>query len=70
MWVNATDDDIAVNENIADMLTVYKKITADTLTLSPQENGLSEIGHMKFFSRKSRPLWQHVLNWLEKQKGK
>ena len=67
MWVNATDDDIATDENVADMLAVFKKIKADTLTLSPQESGLSEIGHMKFFSRKSRPLWGHVLNWLEQQ---
>lgn len=66
MWVNATDDDIANDENVADMIAVYTKLKTETLTLSPQEYGLTEIGHMKFFSRKSRPLWQHVLNWFEK----
>lgn len=64
MWVNATDDDIANKINVADMLTVFDKIKVSTLTLSPQEHNLKEIGHMKFFSRQSQSLWQHTLTWL------
>jgi len=66
MWVNATDDDIAIDANVEDMLTVFTKLSSQTLTLSPRDYALDEIGHMKFFSRRSQILWTHVLNWLEK----
>lgn len=64
MWVNSTDDDIANNDNVADMISVYSKMKAQTLTLNPKDHNLSEIGHMRFFSRKSQSLWQHTLDWL------
>lgn len=64
LWVNAPDDDIANNENVSDMLSVFTKLDAKTLTLSAQEYDLTEIGHMKFFSRKSKVLWQHAIDWL------
>jgi predicted alpha/beta hydrolase len=66
MWVNAVDDEIAINENVEDMLSVFTKIGAEKLTLSADDYALDEIGHMKFFSRKSQVLWVHALNWLEK----
>lgn len=66
MWVNATDDEIANEANVADMLSVFTKINAETLTLSSDDYGLDEIGHMKFFSKKSHNLWIHALNWLQK----
>ena len=66
MWVNANDDEIAINENVADMVSVFTNAKADTLTLVPQDYDLPEIGHMKFFSRKAKPLWQHALQWLDK----
>ena len=66
IWVNATDDDIANNTNVADMLSVFTKLNAETLTLAPADFNLDEIGHMKFFSRKSQDLWNYALNWLEK----
>jgi predicted alpha/beta hydrolase len=67
LWVNASDDDIAIDANVADMLTVFKNMNAETMTLSPEECNLTEIGHMKFFSRKANHLWKHPLAWLEKQ---
>jgi predicted alpha/beta hydrolase len=66
MWVNSTDDDIAIDANVKDMLTVFTKLNPETLTLSPSDYSLNEIGHMKFFSRKSQALWFHALNWLER----
>jgi predicted alpha/beta hydrolase len=69
LWVNASDDDIAIDANVADMLTVFKNMNAETMTLSPEECNLTEIGHMKFFSRKANHLWKHPLAWLEKQCG-
>lgn len=64
MWVNACDDDIAINKNVQDMISVFTQIDAQTLTLSSRENQLDEIGHMKFFSRRAENLWCHSLNWL------
>jgi len=64
MWVNACDDDIAINENVKDMLSVFKSMKAKTLTLSSKDNQLDEIGHMKFFSRRAEHLWSHSLDWL------
>ncbi|GAA6172575.1 alpha/beta fold hydrolase [Colwellia sp. KU-HH00111] len=66
MWVNATDDFIAINANVKDMLTVFTQLNAETVTLSPKDYALDEIGHMKFFSRKSHVLWSYALNWLER----
>lgn len=67
LWVNASDDDIAIDANVTDMLTVFENMNAETMTLSPEESNLTEIGHMKFFSRKANHLWKHPLAWLEKQ---
>lgn len=64
LWVNAEDDEIAVNKNVADMLSVFTSLKAKTLTLSAQDYGLDEIGHMKFFSRRSESLWCYALIWL------
>lgn len=64
MWINAPDDFIANNENVNDMLSVFTKMDAKTLTLTSEEYGLREIGHMKFFSKKSKVLWQHTIDWL------
>ncbi len=66
MWVNAIDDDIAINKNVADMLSVFTKMKPEKLTLTPEHYSLDEIGHMKFFSRRSQVLWSHAINWLEK----
>jgi len=64
MWVNASDDDIANLKNTDDMLSVFKKLPANKLVLSAKEHGLDEIGHMKFFSKKSKVLWSYPLDWL------
>lgn len=66
LWVNAVDDDIANNANVVDMMSVFPMLNGQTLTITPSEYGLSEIGHMKFFSSKSQILWPLALNWLDK----
>ena len=65
LWINAIDDDIAVDLNVADMISVFKQTPATTKTLVPHEHGLKEIGHMKFFSRKSESLWKLAIDWFE-----
>jgi len=66
LWAYAVDDDIANAVNVADMISVYSKSPATTLALWPNEHGLREIGHMKFFSQKSQVLWPSVSQWFEK----
>ncbi len=66
IWLNATDDDIAIDENVDDMIEVFTKIKAERLTLDPAQYGLKEIGHMKFFSRKNKVLWPLTIDWLKK----
>ncbi|SET17481.1 alpha/beta hydrolase family protein [Thalassotalea agarivorans] len=65
LWLNAIDDDIANERNLDDMLSVFTKLPAETRMLSPQQYGLTEIGHMKFFSRKAKVLWPMTLDWIE-----
>ncbi len=64
IWLRAIDDDIANGANVEDMISVFKNIDAKMVTLTPSDYDLKEIGHMKFFSRKSKVLWQHTLSWL------
>ena len=64
LWINATDDDIAIDENVGDMLAVFTRLKVERLTLDPTDYGLKEIGHMKFFSRKNKVLWKIALEWL------
>ncbi len=64
MWVNACDDFIANNKNTDDMISVFTQLPASKITISAKDHGLDEIGHMKFFSRKSEALWAYTLDWL------
>jgi len=65
LWAYGVDDEIANAANVADMISVFSQSPATTYRLCPTEHGLSEIGHMKFFSRKSQVLWPHVIEWIE-----
>lgn len=64
LWVNAVDDFIATDENVRDMMSVSHNLSAKTLTLSPGDHNLKEIGHMAFFSRRANTLWPIALDWL------
>jgi len=66
MWVNATDDEIAIDANVVDMQSVFTKMKPETMTLNPKDYDLDEIGHMKFFSKKSKILWPYAIEWLNK----
>lgn len=68
LWVHAKDDDIANYDNVKDMIRVYSKIKSETISLSPQEYGFKDIGHMKFFSKKKSELWKIAIDWLDKIK--
>ncbi|MGB1297639.1 MAG: alpha/beta fold hydrolase [Psychrobium sp.] len=63
-WLNAADDDIANDANVDDMISVFTQSSATRMRLKPTEHKLNEIGHMKFFSRRSAKLWPLVTDWL------
>lgn len=65
-WLNSSDDDIANDKNVADMISVFPNIKASIQTLNPLEYELNDIGHMKFFSRGSEKLWTLAKDWLDK----
>ena len=65
-WVHAEDDEIANYENVKDMIRVYSKISAEILTISPQDYSFKDLGHMKFFSSKRDQLWSLATDWLNK----
>ncbi|WP_448212205.1 alpha/beta hydrolase family protein [Colwellia sp. MEBiC06753] len=65
LWVNASDDEIAINDNVEDMVSVFSQIRERRLTLLPEQFNLPEIGHMKFFSRRASNLWQFASDWFE-----
>lgn len=67
IWINAPDDHIANDANVADMIRVFPNMQVTTKTLVPSDYGLKEIGHMKFFSRKSQVLWDMAVEWLNEQ---
>lgn len=71
LWVNASDDDIANDANVDDMTRVFTRMTAEgkihRCTVTPQDYGYEDVGHMKFFSSKRSKLWKLATDWLEEQ---
>jgi len=65
IWLNATDDPIALDVNVADMISVFHQLPAGRKSLHPADYGYPDIGHMKFFSRKRQALWALAIDWLE-----
>ena len=69
LWLNFSDDDIANAKNVEDMLVVFSAMPVKREMLEPQQFGLTEIGHMKFFStktyKKAPQLWKMVTDWIE-----
>lgn len=66
-WLYATDDDIANEANVRDMIRVYSRLESEVIPLDPRALGFPEIGHMKFFSSKKKELWEYALEWFEAQ---
>jgi len=65
-WLHASDDGIANDANVRDMVRVYSKTKYEIKSLDPKELGLKQLGHMGFFSAKNKGLWKYALDWLEK----
>ena len=65
-WVAATDDPIACEANVREMIGVYSRIRSDVMFLEPREFGFDEIGHMGFFSSKKSALWTCATDWMDR----
>ncbi len=68
LWLGFTDDEIANDENIDDMIRVFPNMPVEKHYLNPKDLGVSHIGHMRYFSSKTYAqapqLWQMAVDWL------
>lgn len=72
LWLGFSDDDIANSKNMDDMIRVFTQMPAEKRFFDPKDFGLSSIGHMRYFSRKTNTkapqLWQMAVDWLNEQR--
>lgn len=62
--ISATDDEIASEQNVADLLKLYPKAKTQLLMIKPQEHQQQSIGHMQLFRRSHQNLWPLVTTHL------
>ncbi len=61
------DDDVWGTERaVDDMMRAYSNVTRRHL--SPNDYGLERLGHMGFFRDGSQPIWQEMLEWLDRSR--
>ncbi|ANF81888.1 alpha/beta hydrolase [Acinetobacter sp. NCu2D-2] len=53
----ATDDDIASEANVKDLIRLYPNAATDIIPLEPKKHGHKVIGHMLMFKRSHQNLW-------------
>ena len=53
----ASDDEIATQANVKDLLRLYPKAVTEMIELKPQEYGHKGIGHMLMFKKSHQNLW-------------
>lgn len=63
--VNATDDRWAPPRSRDAFMRGYSASDWQAIDLTPQQLGLSELGHMGYFRAHSQALWERTLKWFE-----
>ncbi|MGJ8757756.1 alpha/beta hydrolase family protein [Acinetobacter sp. HC8-3S] len=53
----ATDDEIATETNVQDLLRLYPNAQTKFIELNPQKHGYKQIGHMAMFKKSHHKLW-------------
>lgn len=53
----ATDDEIATQANVKDLLRLYPNAPTKLIELNPQQHGYKQIGHMSMFKKSHQKLW-------------
>ena len=70
LWLGFSDDDIANSENMDDMIRVFTNMPVEKRFFNPEDFGLNQIGHMRYFSSKTNAkapeLWQMAVDWFSK----
>ncbi len=64
-WIIASDDNIANEKNLQEMIEVYGGSKSRSCVLYPSAFGLDGIGHMRFFSRHAERLWPLITNFFD-----
>lgn len=61
----ATDDEIATQENVKDLLRLYPNAATKFIELNPKQHGYKQIGHMLMFKKSHQKLWSIIENELK-----
>lgn len=61
---NAVDDLWASPASRDAFMAGYRNAPVQRVDLDPRQHGLKAIGHMGYFRREARPLWDEVLAWF------
>lgn len=56
----ATDDEIATEANVKDLIRIYPHATTKIIALNPKQYGHQSIGHMAMFKRSHQNLWSVI----------
>lgn len=63
--LSCTDDPIANEQTVAALFRMYASLVPTERRIAPAEIGMSEIGHLGFFSRSRRELWHLVADYFD-----
>lgn len=61
----SSDDEIATEANVKDLLRLYPNAQTDMIELSPQEHGHKAIGHMLMFKKSHQNLWSKITQTIQ-----
>ena len=61
----ASDDEIATQTNVMDLLRLYPNAPTKWIELKPQQYGYKQIGHMLMFKKSHQKLWTIIENELK-----
>jgi predicted alpha/beta hydrolase len=61
---NALDDLWALPASRDAFMSGYRHAPVRTVDIDPRARGIGSIGHMGYFHRRARPLWEDVLAWF------
>lgn len=66
--IGFTDDNLAPENNIRELLSFFPNSNSDVKLIDPKEVNASKIGHVGFFNDKFKHnLWEDILLWLKQE---
>ncbi|RZG75138.1 alpha/beta fold hydrolase [Acinetobacter sp. WCHAc060025] len=61
----SSDDEIATEANVKDLLRLYPNAQTNMIELRPQEHGHKAIGHMLMFKKSHQNLWSKITQTIQ-----